>query len=1522
MSGLSGVGVRVLLLGTATHPGPTLTSVPSVRRSAEDLRVALLTRCGVPAEALELVLDPADAREMAAAVTRAAQQAETVLVVYFIGHGLLGPGDELYLAASSTDSLTPGLAEHQALSFAALRQAVGATRAASVVVVLDCCFSGRAALGPAPVVPAFSSVPAEGFSLLGSAEQLAQAAPDAQRTAFTGALLDVLERGDPRGQQMLTLDAVYDAVFQRMDRANGPLPRRQAGDRSGSLVLAPNPAALAHPTPAVVEQAQVPCPYPGLAAFSSEDARWFFGRETMTRRLLDAVADRDDAGGPLVVVGASGSGKTSLLNAGFLTALRTEGLPDTPGSAGWPRVRLTPGAHPLRALAGRLGGSADAVERLRSEPTHAVELARRLVAEHPEQRVVVLVDQLEELFTLCSDAIERTAFLRAVLALAATASDGPAPAVVVMALRADFYGQAAGQPELVPLLRDRQVLVDPMTPDELRAAIERPAAATGLALDAGLPEVVLHELGVTVGGLPVPGERATSDVLPLLSHALWETWRRREGARLTVPGYRQAGGITQAIATSAENVYDALDEAGRQAARRMLPRLVRVGDDGADTAQPVGLAALEHGEPDPVVARAVLHAFAAARLLTLDRDSARISHEALLRVWQRLKNWVDADRDWLRTRQRLTDDAFAWDRSGQDSSLLYRGTRLAALTQRAAEAPQGGAALEPGVAAFVHASHQQERRRVRRRRVTVAALVALLLLTAAGAGLATWQGQLAARQRDLLASKSAGQAGDRLRSTDPTLAMQLALAAHAVADTPEARTSLLNASLAPYATTLTGHTNTVGRVVRAPGRPLLASNSLDRTVRLWDVTDPDHARQAAVLSSGGQTDVVFRPDGQLLAAGSVKGGRALWDVADPDHPTLVATLPGAHGALAFRPDGRLLASVGSDWITLWDLTDPHHPVPRGAAPVGTSDVRSASISADGRTLAAAVGPPPGDDQGAYQARLWDISDPDHPAPDATLPDTHAFVVAFSPKTALLAVGGNAVGAALWDTTDPARPTKLATGGSDLTFVAVGTVAALAFSQDGRSLAVGVSGDTSTGNRIDVVDLADPNQLTTTASYPTPTLINSVTFGPEPGGVFSSGSDSVIHAWHPALATALPKALNLDLGPRDWGYTPDGHVLALARDPSGAGFQLWRTSQHSATAAGVLPSSDNLPEVVPVNNTTLLTADGENPGQLWDITDPDHPAKAGTVNPVDRLGAGGDVATNGRVLVASGKDGQAHLWDVTDPRAPRETGTLPTSDHPGGLNLSDDGNFLLVIDQGGGVDLWDITAPTHPTRAAHLTVGAALANLVGQFTRGPGKRDLLVISTTTITPHEVQLWDLTDPHHPARADFTPGNANEYAVSPDGRTLAAATDSTIDLWDVSDIHHPTRTTSIPAAASQAQLTFSPDNHLLASTSRNANLNLDLNANSELHVWDVTDRHHATEVASPTLPGMINAMAFAPGSDTLLVNGDAHGNARGLTRLLDLRMDDLTRRTCDAVGRTPLTPDQWQQYLPGTSPRSPCD
>ncbi len=424
------------------------------------------------------------------------------------------------------------------------------------------------------------------------------------------------------------------------------------------------------PGEAVAEGA---CPYRGLQVFDVGDALFFFGREALTEWLLDKLRDR--AGSRfLAIVGPSGSGKSSLARAGLLASLKRG---EIPGSDAWPVALCKPGAQPLESLAvalasaSRLGDSPSAVLDLISKlgtESRMLHLTTRLsLRDAPaDRRLVVLVDQFEEVFTLCPDEAQRQAII-ANLLQAATAADGQT--VVVLTLRADFYGRCAAYPDLAAAVSDRQSLVGPMTRDELRNAIERPAYLAGCELEGGLADLLLNEVESQPGSLP------------LLEHALLQIWQRREGGRrLTIDCYHEIGGVAGALEKHAEEVYGGFSEEEKETCRSVFLRLVQVDEQGRATKRRLGLDEL-------VPAGTVISRLTDARLLTTDQEKVEVAHEALLTNWARLKQWIEQDREALRTRRRLDEAVAEWLGKNRDPSFLLEGGRLAQIEEWAEHHP-------------------------------------------------------------------------------------------------------------------------------------------------------------------------------------------------------------------------------------------------------------------------------------------------------------------------------------------------------------------------------------------------------------------------------------------------------------------------------------------------------------------------------------------------------------------------------------------------------------------------------------------------------------------------------------------------------------------------------------------------------------------------------------------------------------------------------------------------------------------
>lgn len=788
-------------------------------------------------------------------------------------------------------------------------------------------------------------------------------------------------------------------------------------------------------------------PYVGLFAFGEADAAYFFGREKLTGALVEHLKEKR----LLVLFGASGSGKSSVLRAGVLPAF--------PGVSS---LVFTPGPNPLEECAVRLAARAGVAPgpvraELAAEPGTFHRMVRQILAGRQESdsaadELLVVVDQFEEVFTLCSDAQERQRFV-ASLVHAAQAPDSRTR--VAIAVRSDFYTHCTRLAGLVEALPHAHHPVGPMTAEELRAAIVQPAARSRLTVEGAL----LTALTADAHGRP--------GALPLLSHALLETWKLRRGNALTLAGYRAAGGIEGALTQTAEKFYNALNESRQRAARRLFLRLVALGEGTEDTKRRVPRQELDSG-PDTGF---VVEQATRARLLTADADHVEIAHEALIRCWPRLGGWLEEDRGQVRLHRALTEATTVWESLDHDPDTLYRGVRLAAAKDLP---PQALTAREH---AFLKASEsaaqqtqQRDRRRLRRLRRLAGALVVLLVCAVAAAGFAVRAQNTVTRQRNEAVALRAADEAVRLSPHHPSLAVQVALAAYR--QTPQDRTedallsSLSVASIGPR----TAGPGLIGRspaghtpAVPADGRTLAMADGSQ--IVLWDMKDPRRPSRLGTTDGAGLGPIQFTQDGDTLLG--VDGSRTLWlwDVTNPLDPRVLSKRPTGHAdtvySVAVRRDGRLAATSSyDDTIRLWDISDPARPRMVDKLTGHDDDVKPVVFSPDGKTLASG--------SNDHHVRIWDVTDPHHAAPIAVLEGHEHFVdaLAYSPDGRTLLSGSDDHTAKLWDISDLPRHRPL----GDLARH-TDIVTGVAFASHGRTaVTVGIDGVV---NAWDMTDRARP-----------------------------------------------------------------------------------------------------------------------------------------------------------------------------------------------------------------------------------------------------------------------------------------------------------------------------------------------------------------------------------------------------------------------------------------------------------------
>jgi WD40 repeat protein/transcriptional regulator with XRE-family HTH domain len=1268
------------------------------------------------------------------------------------------------------------------------------------------------------------------------------------------------------------LPAALDAVITRATEKDPEKRYPDALSLYNEFRQAIGRLADAHPATVIYEEeetlGEISNPFKGLRAFNESDAENFFGRETLVQQLLARLGEGGELSRFLGVIGPSGSGKSSVVRAGLIPALRRGGLP---GSENWFVVDMLPGKHPFEELEASLLRVAvnppqSLLAQLKDGNRGLLRAVHRILPADESVELVLVIDQFEEVFTLVEDEAERALLLESI---ANAVMDERSRLRVIVTLRADFTDKPLRYVDFGEMMNRRFEFVLPLTADEVERAVAGPAQRVGLKLERGLVSTIIREAGNQPG------------TLPLLQYALSELFEKREGHTLTNKAYREIGGVLGALGRSAEVTFLNLNEAERSAARQLFLRLVTLGEGTEDTRR----RALRTELDSLNLVSAVIDRFGKARLLTFDHDpitrgaTVEVAHEALIREWVRLREWLTESRADVRSQRQLAHAAQEWEGAKRDPSFLLTGARLeqfegwamgtsVALTYVEQEFLTAGISERDRREAEERARQQRELenaqklaeteraraeeqahsvKRLRQRALLLVGALVVAVVAAVFAGMyARRNSELAAqnasvayaakaaesiavqernvaRQQALIASvrELSSEANANLE-IDPERSILLALQAvnktHAVDGTvlPEAEDALHRAVQASRVElNLSGHSDSVWMSTFNPDGKLIVTASLDNTAKVWDAASGEEVLTLACSQERGCNAAVFSPDGKFIATAGGDTIVRVWEVASGRE---VLTLQGHTDTVmfvAYSRDGKRLASCGWDGTTrIWDVVSGTELFTLSEPP----DVLSlwVDFNPDGTQVVVAD-----TDWVEGWVTVWDLETSEKVF---ILPGNATIVrsALYSPDGKSIVMTGDDQTAKLWDA-QTGQKLLIFNGHTD-------SVSAAAFSPDGTRLAT-----SSYDRHAKVWDVATGRELMDIAGHRRD--LSSVGFSPDGQRIVTSSLDTTVKVWSVAPSRELLTLVN---GPAiaftegsELAYNPDGSRLVVA-------------------------NSDPEPRVWDVSTGRLLfSLIGHNDAVTF-----------------------ATYSADGTRIATAGNDGIAKIWDATNGKE-----LLTLTGHTSavfGVAFSSDGTRVATTSFDDTAKVWDVST------------GQLLMTLTGHkdwvFSAefSPDGKSLATSSMDTTAI----IWDLATGQPVMTFSNHKDLADQVAYSPDGKRIATASfDGTARVWDVETGRELFALTN--HAASVFDVAFSRDGKFIATAS----------ADKTAKIWDAQT---GQELLTLNAPGPLSGVAFSPdGTQVALAGRD------GTTRLYLLRIEDLIALAKSRLTRN-LTPEECQTYL----------
>ncbi len=1196
-------------------------------------------------------------------------------------------------------------------------------------------------------------------------------------------------------------------------------------------------------------------PFKGLRAFSEADAENFFGRETLVQQLLARLGEGGDLSRFLAVIGPSGSGKSSVVRAGLIPALRRGGLP---GSENWFVVDMLPGKHPFEELeASLLRVAVNPPEHLLSQMKDGnrglLRAVQRVLPADETIELVLVIDQFEEVFTLVEDEAERALLLEN---LAAAVLDERSRLRVVITLRADFTDKPLRYVDFGELMNRRFEFILPLTADELERAILNPTQRAGLKLEKGLVSTIIREVGNQPGALP------------LLQYALSELFDKREGRTLTNKAYKEIGGVLGALGRSAEVLYVLLDKESQSTARQVFLRLVTLGEGTEDTRRRVLREELEHLSDNSGQLSVVIEAYGRARLLSFDRDpltrnpTIEVAHEALLREWSRLREWLTESRADVRTQRQLNHAVQEWNTAQRDASFLMAGSRLEQFEGWAANTT---IALTQAERTFLSASIAERDRReleeqarqgrelqaaqklaetenraanqLRRRAVFLAGALGFAIVAAIFAGIfgqrAVQERKIAEQQALLASVRELSSEANLNLDIDPERSILIALQAvnrTYVIDQPvlpEAEDALHRAVQASRVElTLSGHTDIVYSAVFSPDGTHIATGSADGTARIWDAVTGKELLAMQASTKGGVRSVAFSPGGKLLATASDDNIARIWD---PKTGKELLTLKGHTDLVlhvAFSPDGARLATASADGTTkIWDISTAFNSTP--------------DMSNELFTLHEA--------EGAFM-----------------------YGVAFSPNGLLIATTNatqlrSADGwVSIWDSS---------TGQKIITFLAKkANLRSVSFNTYGVRIVT--AGDDRTA---EIWDVNSGEKLLILYGH-SDNVIDAV-FSPDSARLATVSWDRQVKIWDPATGVELFVLAGHSNNIWSVAFSPNGQRIVTASSDKTA--KVWSISPSreflTLVNGPVILSPSGAKLAYSPDGTRLATANSDPKPKIWDMTTGKWLSTLiGHTGSVKRI----IYSADGTKLATASEDGTAKIWDAQSGQM-----LMTLSGHTDfvyGIAFSPDGSRLATGSFDSTSKIWD------------LTTGKEIVTMLGH----KGFVSSVVFSpdgthlATASFDGTAKVWDAMTGKELFTLTNHKDTVSTVVFSPDGTYLATASfDGTAKVWDAESGKE--LFTLSGHAGSVFSVAFSPDGKYIATAS----------ADKTAKVWDALT---GKELQTLYAPSGLHDVAFSPDGSQLAVGG-----RDGTDRIYLLHIEDLIALAKSRVTRQ-LTLEECQQYL----------